>query len=91
MDRTEPDEAIQRVPCSDRTATKHHGGRPRKITPESTRTIATLRSARLSWRDIGERLSLNPETCRRALWAAKKASGAVGIPPEPVNNPFRGD
>jgi hypothetical protein len=62
-------------------------GRPRKATPEKTAEIERLRTGGLTWPEIGRRLQLNPETCRRAAWAAKKARRAVGNPPAAVNNP----
>jgi hypothetical protein len=63
------------------------GGRPRIVGPEHVRLIANLRGSKLSWKEIGLRLGLKPETCRRALWAVKKSGRAVGNPPDGVNNP----
>jgi hypothetical protein len=62
-------------------------GRPRKATPEKVGEIERLRAEGLTWPQIGSRLGLNSETCRRALWAVKKARRAVGNPPEAVSNP----
>jgi hypothetical protein len=60
-------------------------GRPRVATPEKTSEIEHLRVAGLTWPEIGTRLALNPETCRRALWAVKKSRRGVGNPADPVN------
>ena len=62
-------------------------GRPRLVTSVALETIAGLRLERYSWKQIGLRVGLNPETCRRALWAVKKAGRAVGNSPVTVNNP----
>jgi hypothetical protein len=61
-------------------------GRPRKVSSEALDDVARLRAEGVVWRIIGLRLGLNPETCRRALWAVKKASRAVENPPRAVNN-----
>lgn len=61
-------------------------GRPRKATAGKMAEIERLRADRLSWPEIGRRVGLNPETCRRAIWAVRKARSAVGNPPAPVNN-----
>jgi hypothetical protein len=66
---------------------EHHAGRPRKATPGKVAEIERLRADGLSWPDIGRLVALNPETCRRAVWAVKKARGAVRNSAGPVNNP----
>ena len=66
---------------------KRTPGRPRKVTPERIEEAVQLRSEGLTWEGVGQRLGLKPETCRRAVWAVRKARGAVGNPPGPVNNP----
>lgn len=61
------------------------------LTPEIIDQIAYLRSVRYAWREIGLLLGLKPETCRRALWAAKRARRAVGNSPATVNISPGGD
>jgi hypothetical protein len=72
------------------TSPKHPGGRPRRATTEKVEEAARLHSESLPWKQIGLRLGLNPETCRRALWVVRKSRKAVGNSPAPVNNPPRG-
>lgn len=62
-------------------------GRPRKVTAERIEEAHRLRAEGLSWEAVGQRLGLKAETCRRAVWAVKKASRAVGNSPAAVNNP----
>lgn len=59
-------------------------GRPLQLTPGLVTEIGQLRAAALSWKEIGLRLGRNPETCRRALWAVKKARRAVGNSPTAI-------
>jgi hypothetical protein len=70
---------------------KRSPGRPRKVTPAGIEEAVRLRSEGLSWEGVGRRLGLKPETCRRAVWAARKGRRAVGNPPASVNNPARED
>ncbi|MCI4331371.1 MAG: hypothetical protein L3K19_05940 [Thermoplasmata archaeon] len=56
------------------------------VTEATLGAILALRSERYGWKQIGLTLGLKPETCRRAVWAAKKASRTVGNPPATVNN-----
>lgn len=62
----------------------HPGGRPRQLTPEKLLQVSALRAARISWREIGLRLALRPETCRRAYWELRKAQTSVGNSSEPL-------
>jgi hypothetical protein len=57
-------------------------GRPRKVTPERVAKIEALRARGVRWEKIGRELGLNPETCRRAFWAVKRAQRTVGNPTE---------
>jgi hypothetical protein len=69
---------------------KPRRGRPRIVTPEKFEQIARLRGSGAKWEEVGRKVGLKPETCRRALWAVKKARGSVGNSPETVNNPSPG-
>jgi hypothetical protein len=62
-------------------------GRPRVITAERVRAIAVLRAEGLTWPKIGLQLGLKPETCRRAVWASRRAGTAVENPPAAAKNP----
>jgi hypothetical protein len=60
---------------------KRPRGRPKKATPAKIAEIGELRRLGVPWVQVGLRLGLNPETCRRALWAVRKARRAVENPP----------
>jgi hypothetical protein len=65
---------------------KHPGGRPKQVTGEQVEEAARLRDSGLPWKQIGLRLALNPETCRRARWVVKRSRLAVGNSPVAVKN-----
>ena len=52
-------------------------GRPRRVTPEIVARIAELRAAGHRWNDTAQRVGLPAETCRKALWTAKRSPSAV--------------
>jgi hypothetical protein len=76
----------RRMSEMDPARAKKSAGRPRQLTREKVEEAARLRAEGLQWEAIGQRLGLKAETCRRALWAVKKAGRAVGNPPNAVNN-----
>lgn len=69
------------------SVTTRAAGRPRVITPENVRAIALLRAEGLTWPKIGLQLGMKPETCRRAVWASRKAGRAVENPSATAKNP----
>ena len=52
-------------------------GRPRIVTAETVDRALKLRAAGCGWTEIGLRLGLRSETCRRAVWEARCVRKAV--------------
>ena len=69
-------------PNAGQVPSRQSRGRHRLVTPDRSAQIAELRSHGSQWKEIGLRLGLNPETCRRAFWAHKMAQKTVGFVPE---------
>lgn len=59
----------------------HPGGRPRVFTQEIVLQIEILRREGAIWSEVGNRLGLRPQSCRRAWWEARKAQRGVGNSP----------
>ena len=52
-------------------------GRPRRVTPDLVSKAEALRGQGWSWAEIARRVGLPAETCRRAVYQAKKSAGTV--------------
>lgn len=60
-----------------RTRSGRPVGRPRRVTVELVSKAEVLRRQGLSWAAVARRVGLPAETCRRSVYAAKKAAGTV--------------
>jgi hypothetical protein len=60
-----------------KTASGRLPGRPRRVTPELASKAEVLHRQGLPWRIVAQRVGLPAETCRNAVWRAKKATGGV--------------
>jgi DNA invertase Pin-like site-specific DNA recombinase len=63
------------------TRTGRPVGRPRRVTPEVVSKVAELRRTGLSWAGVAQRVGLPAETCRKAVYLAKRGPVAVDNPP----------
>jgi DNA invertase Pin-like site-specific DNA recombinase len=56
-------------------------GRPRRVTPEIALRVRQLRGTGLRWSQVAQAVGLPAETCRKTVWALKRAGSAVVNPP----------
>lgn len=60
-----------------RTRSGRPPGRPRRVTEELAERAKLLREQGLAWADVAQHVGLPAETCRRAVYARRVASGTV--------------